>query len=183
MFKVVGAYLDRLKEMDIAEELNTMKTQQKEKYEREHRELSKEMEKLAKDIKTLSDKLPDAINGTYYFSEEELAQMIRERKERLKKLQLEMENAQDKILKASVTYGDMEKFINIAPDWKAVFAEADVPAKRMLLASLIERIDVKDEDISIKFRIRLDDFMRGNGDKEVRGTTGSDTIPYTPYST
>ena len=55
---------------------------------------------------------------------------------------------------------DLERFTSIAPDWKQVFGEADVQTKRMLLASLIERIDVKDEEISMKFRIRMEDFVR-----------------------
>ncbi len=35
---------------------------------------------------------------------------------------------------------------------------------------MIERIDVMDENISIKFRIRMGDFMRMNGDKKVHET-------------
>ena len=56
----------------------------------------------------------------------------------------------------NIAYDDLVKFIDIAPNWKQVFREADIPTKRMLLASLIERIDVTDENINIKFRIRLD---------------------------
>lgn len=59
--------------MDITEELQKMKEQQMEKRENERKEIAKETEKITKEIKALYDKLPDAIQGTYCFSEEELA--------------------------------------------------------------------------------------------------------------
>ena len=81
-------------------------------------------------------------------------------------------------LGANITYDEFSKFIDIAPNWKQVFKEADIPTKRMLLASLIERIDVKDEDISIKFRIRIEDFKKHSGEEEkILETIGSGTIP------
>lgn len=113
------------------------------------------------------------------FSEEELAKMIGERKERLEQLKQEDARVQDTRNRSELTYGDLERFASIAPDWKQVFGEADVQTKRMLLASLIERIDVMDENISIKFRIRMGDFMRMNGDKKVHETIDSGTTPYT----
>lgn len=165
--------------MDITEELQKMKEQQMEKRENERKEIAKETEKITKEIKALYDKLPDAIQGTYCFSEEELAKMIGERKERLEQLKQEDARVQDTRNRSELTYGDLERFASIAPDWKQVFGEADVQTKRMLLASLIERIDVMDENISIKFRIRMGDFMRMNGDKKVHETIDSSTTPYT----
>lgn len=179
VFQVVEDYLSRLKSMDITEELQKMKEQQMEKRENERKEIAKETEKITKEIKALYDKLPDAIQGTYCFSEEELAKMIGERKERLEQLKQEDARVQDTRNRSELTYGDLERFASIAPDWKQVFGEADVQTKRMLLASLIERIDVMDENISIKFRIRMGDFMRMNGDKKVHETIDSGTTPYT----
>ena len=39
--------------------------------------------------------------------------------------------------------------------------------KRMMLEKLIERIDVKRDDISIKFKMRLEDFVPVNSDGSV----------------
>ena len=85
---------------------------------------------------------------------------------------------QKQIEQTNITYDEFSKFIDIAPNWKQVFKESDIPTKRMLLASLIERIDVKDEDISIKFRIRIEDFLKDSSDKKILDTIGSETIPY-----
>ena len=81
---------------------------------------------------------------------------------------------QDTRNRLELTYGDLERFASIAPDRKQVFGKADVQTKRMLLASLVERIDVKDENSSIKFRIRMEDF--------IRETIDSGTILYIPDS-
>ena len=53
----------------------------------------------------------------------------------------------------------MEKFITKIPNWGEEFRNADTATKRMLLSSLIDRIEVKDDDIKIKFKIRLEDFV------------------------
>lgn len=194
VFKVVKDYLGRLKEIDIEEEVGKMKDQQKAVYVKEEKEITREINKLTEDIRTLESKIPEAIRGDYYFSVETLSRMIAEKEDQLKSLKEDMSKLQNKIEQSDLTYGDLEKFTKIAPDWEQLFEDADIPTKRMLLASLIERIDVKADDISIKFRIRVDDFMgdsknmedSGNpvspDDKEIRETNGSPTIPYKPCS-
>ena len=102
--------------------------------------------------------------------------MIAEKEKELAELEQDRLRLQEQIAQASITYEEFSKFLDIAPNWKQVFKESDIPTKRMLLASLIERIDVKDEDISIKFRIRIEDFEKHSGDGEkILETVGSDT--------
>ena len=55
----------------------------------------------------------------------------------------------------------------MAINWKKAFESAPVPVKRMMLEKLIERIDVKRDDISIKFKMRLEDFVPVNSDGSV----------------
>lgn len=160
VFRVVRDYLSRLKDIGMAEELQKMKERQKADYVTEEKETAKEISKLMEDIRTLEGKIPEAIRGDYCFSAEALARMVQEKEERLKALQEDMVRLQGRVERAEAAYGDMEKSMNLAPSWEKVFEEADIPAKKMLLASLIERIDVKDGDISIKFRIRIEDFKR-----------------------
>ncbi len=194
VFKVVRDYLGRLKEVNIAEELQKMKDQQNASYVKAEREITREISKVMENIRTMESKIPEAIRGEYYFSAETLSRQISEAEERLKELKQDMKKLENKIGQTEITYGDLEKFTSIAPNWEQVFNEADIPTKRMLLSSLIERIEVKNNDISIKFRIRLDDFIGasessgGSGkpaplkNKEILETIGSPTIPYIPCS-
>ncbi|MBD5451792.1 MAG: recombinase family protein [Lachnospiraceae bacterium] len=178
VFEVVENYLERLKEVNISEELNEMKKQKISSVEKEQKRIAKEIDKKTKDIKTLEDALPNAFRGESGITVERLSRMIDEKEKELAELAQDKVRLQEQIEQTNVTYDDFAKFIDIAPNWKQVFKEADVPTKRMLLASLIERIDVKDEDINIKFRIRLEDFKGHSGEGEkIRETVGSDTIP------
>ena len=195
VFKVVRDYLGRLKEVNIAEELQKMKDQQNASYVKAEREITREINKVMENIKTMESKIPEAIRGEYFFSAETLSRQISEEEERLKELKQDRQKLENKIGQTEITYGDLEKFTSIAPNWEQVFNEADIPTKRMLLSSLIERIEVKNNDISIKFRIRLDDFIGdsessgGPGNpaplkkKDILETIDTDTTPYTPCST
>ena len=131
--------------------------------------------------------LPSAIRGEYKVSDDTLLRLLQEKQEKLKSYEQEQFKIKKEMEQTNIAYDDLVKFIDIAPNWKQVFREADIPTKRMLLASLIERIDVTDENINIKFRIRLDDFIRDSEssggtenpaplkNKEILETIGTDT--------
>ena len=176
VFEVVENYLERLKEVNVSDELNEMKKQKMLRIEKEQKRIAKETDKKTRDIKTLEDALPEAFRGESGITVERLSRMIAEKEKELAELEQDRLRLQEQIAQASITYEEFSKFLDIAPNWKQVFKESDIPTKRMLLASLIERIDVKDEDISIKFRIRIEDFEKHSGDGEkILETVGSDT--------
>lgn len=159
VFDIVEDYMENLKQVDIAEELKIMQRQQDEGIDKEIIFIRKEIRKLQEDIATLEDKIPDAIRGEYYFSVETLSSLIKEKEERVESFiqqekQLEQKKQQNQLMSK-----DLEEFISIIPNWKQEFADADIATKRMLLSSLIDRIEVKDMDIRIKFKIRLEDLI------------------------
>ena len=45
------------------------------------------------------------------------------------------------------------------PTWQQVFLDADSHTKRVLVNKLVERIDINEGQITIRFRIRLEDFI------------------------
>ena len=182
VFRVVRDYLGRLKEIDVAEELRKMGRQQRAGYMREEKETARQIDKLTEDIHTLEDKIPEAIRGGYCFSAEALARMIQEKGEQLKALRKDRAKLRSQMEQTEITDGDLARLGSLVPDWEEVFEAAGTPEKKMLLASLIERVDVRDDGIRIKFRIRIDDFY-GNADEKVRKTNHSPTTPYTPCST
>ena len=50
-------------------------------------------------------------------------------------------------------------FVEAMTKWNEIFSQADVQTKQMILSTLIDKIIVKDDDITIKFKIRLDNFL------------------------
>lgn len=159
VFSIVETYMENLKSVDISEEIKTMQKQLNASVDKELQSILREIKKLKEDIETLEEKIPEAIRGDYYFSAEKLSSMIQEKEQRLVKLAEQEHLVRDKIQQNQFSCKDLEKFISFIPNWKEEFENVDIPTKKMLLASLIDKIEVKEMDIRIKFKIRLEDFM------------------------
>ena len=67
--------------------------------------------------------------------------------EQLQNEQVQIKQIQDNNLENS--------FSKICPNWKLEFRNADIATKKMLLFSIIDKIEVKDNDIYIKFKIKM----------------------------
>lgn len=159
VFEVVEVYLDNLKNMDISSEIIQLQDSQRLVHEKEIKRIQREQRSIAEDIETLEDSIPQALRGEGYFSPEKLASLINEKKEKLNDLSsLEMKE-KAKLKHVTIQSEEMKSFIEKLPNWKDEFHSADTAAKHMILASLIDRIEVKDDDIKIKFKIRLEKFL------------------------
>ena len=159
VFSIVDTYMENLKAIDISEEIKIMQQQLNGSIEKELQSVVRESNKLRVDIATLEEKIPEAIRGEYFFSIEKLSSMIKEKEQRLEEFIEKEQQIRFKIQQNQIASKDLEKFISIIPNWKEEFENADMPTKKMLLSSLIDRIEVKDMDIRIKFKIRLEDFF------------------------
>ena len=78
----------------------------------------------------------------------------------------------------AVQNNELQAFIGVMPKWDVLFKEADTQTKQMLLSTLVDKIIVADEEITIKFKIQLEKYM----DKGLRESIGSGTTPYRPCS-
>lgn len=159
VFEVVENYMERLKSVDITDELQKMQSQQRQGVEKELESIHKKQKALNLDIQTLEEKIPEAIRGDYYFSAEKLSGMIKEKEQEERALGKKAGQIENKLSQMVNQDSDMERFITMIPNWKEEFQTADTQTKKMLLSSLIDKIEVKDGDINIKFKIRLEDFI------------------------
>ena len=173
VFSIVEEYMENLKAVDISEEIKTMQRQLTAGTDKQLKNIEKEIQKLREDIATLEDKIPEAIRGDYYFSVEKLSAMIQEKEQKIVKLTEQEKQIHQKVAQNQFASNDLEKFISIIPNWKEEFQDADIATKKMLLSSLIDRIEVKDMDIRIKFKIRLEDFL---------DFTSEDVLPKTMHN-
>lgn len=123
----------------------------------------------------MEEHIPEAIAGDYPLSLEELASAIRRQKEKLTEQERKIQEKRDSLKGMAVTADEWNELKSNIPTWKQVFREADTQTQRVLVNKLIERIDVKNEQIVVRFKINLNDFLPRNSDD-------SDTIPYTPCS-
>lgn len=158
VFDTVETYLENLKTVDLGAEVKEMQSQQEKGILSEIKGIEKEIKKMILDIETLESKIPDAIRGEFVFSVEKLAEKIQENNDRIKEREEKKKELQAQLSSVRAHNSDLEALVEIAPKWKELFREADVPAKKMLLSTLVDKIIVKEDEINIKFKISLEDF-------------------------
>lgn len=179
VFEVVETYMEHLQNIDVTREIRKSQKDKRANVEKEFQSIRKAKKKIQEDIRTLEEKIPDAIRGDYYFSAEKLSALIKEKEQELKE-QAEKEKEIDRKIKESkLQESELEQFISVIPNWKEEFRNADIPTKQMLLASLIDRIVVKNDSINIKFKIRLEDYLPTEPTKIRNGSNEKTTLPKT----
>ncbi len=163
VFHVIQEYLKNLTKLDIAEEIRKMQDARKAIEESELKSVQKEAQSLKRDIATLEEKIPGAIRGDYCFSAEKLAEMVRSREQKLVKLQKSENEIRKRLERTGIAHENMERLIHGVPNWNMEIENADIPSKQMLFSSIIDRMEVKEGDIKIRFKIRLEDFAGCDG--------------------
>lgn len=160
VFDSLAEYIGKLQENENVFE-QIMENQNKEKKQLE-KKLSREKQKLdsiRENIDILEDELPKAMKGNYPLSLEDLAHSIKKQKSNatqqsdiVEQLELELQNT-------SVSIDDWETLRSKIPTWQEIFLNADTPTKRVLVNKLIERIEITENRVVIRFKINLDNFL------------------------
>lgn len=174
VFNVVGEYLQLLKDINVSEEFDKIHKEQERSVQKELKNINKEQKKLMEDIGTLEDTIPAAIRGDYCFTPEKISQLLKDKSNKLDELNHMEERVRKQMEENQINYNEMQEFVKEIPNWKEEFYAADTQTKQMILSTIIDRIEVKDTDIRIIFKIRLEDFLP-------QKTIDCGTIPYTPY--
>jgi DNA invertase Pin-like site-specific DNA recombinase len=181
VFATVETYLENLKKVDVSKEMEEMQEQQGKNIEREIKDLDKERKKLVSDIAALEDKIPDAIRGDFAFSVDKLSAIIKDKESRINEIENSKKELKEQLAQVTVNKEEMEKFIDLMPKWSELFQEADVQTKQMLLSTLIDKIIVKDEEINIRFKIRLEDYIDISAEDSVENSvheSGGSGVPW-----
>lgn len=159
VFTTVERYLENLKKIDISNEIERVQSQQNKSITREIKDLDKEIKNLMSDIATLEEKLPDAIRGNFAFSVDKLSAIIGKKESRKKEIELVRKRLKNQLEEILVRSKEKKQFTDPMPKWSELFQESDTQTKQMLISALVDKIIVKDEEINIKFKIRLEDYM------------------------
>ena len=164
VFQVLAEYAGKLQENETVFE-QILKNQKLEMYTLEQN-ISREqkiLEVILEKISILEDKIPEAITGNYPLSLEDLVQNIKRQKEKAQKQKKGIKDLEMKWNRASVSAQDRETLRRKIPAWQDIFLNADAPTKRVLVDKLIERIDIANEEVKIRFKINLDGFLHQHG--------------------
>ena len=169
VFATVESYLENLKKIDISSEIEDMQAQQNKSIVREMKELDREIKNLESDIATLEEKIPDAIRGEFAFSVGKLSAIIKDKESKKNEIEVTRKRFKKQLDEIAIQSEELKQFVELMPKWKELFKESDTQTKQMLISTLLDKIIVKEEEITIKFKIRLEDYM----DDSILETGGS----------
>ncbi|MCH5337992.1 MAG: recombinase family protein [Acetatifactor sp.] len=160
IFKALATYVEILQENEnVFEEITKNQNATRRQRENELKKEKKVLDDIQKKIDVLEDHIPDAMTGNYLMSEEYLISLINKQKEQAERQLKVIQQKEGELNNVSVTINDWEDIRQKIPSWQDVFLNADVATKRVLVNRLIERIDIKEDKVVIRFKINLNDFL------------------------
>lgn len=175
VFSAISEYIGKLQENEnVFQEIEVNKQAEKRRMNSELDKDRQELAKIQKKIDVMEENIPQAMTGEYPLSLEDLVRLIDKQKDMYRKQQEIIKQKEKKMENMDVSITEWDYLKKQIPTWQQVFLEADAHTKRVLVDKLIERIDVKEEQITIRFRIRLEDFIDHygkNGDAALDNAT------------
>ena len=156
VFRAVKEFLKQLHTMDLSLEIRKIRQLVKAGFEKELEQIAKQQQILQLDIETLEEKIPEAIRGNYCFSAGKLSELIREKADRKRELEIKKEKMKVRRNQADCREEETKQLMNETLNWTKLFEDTDPATRKMLLAALIDKIIVKDRDIVVKFRFHPD---------------------------
>lgn len=160
VFDSVAEYIGKLQENDnVFDEIERNCNHEKKAKQAELNKEKSALKSLQDKISIMESKIPDAITGDYPLSLEELVAVIRQQKDIAKQQQDAITEKELDLKKDSVSLDEWKELRSKIPTWQSVFLNADTATKRVLVDKLIERIDVKKDEVIIRFKINLNDFI------------------------
>ena len=154
VFEAIAEYIGKLQEQEDA--FVQIRDSQNQERKRKREELNREkkaMEGLERKIAIMEEKIPNAITGEYPLSLDELVNLIKKEKKKKEQQDREIQQKEKEVEDMMVFMQDWEELKQKIPTWQEIFLHAKTPVKRVLVNKLIERIDVKDAEIHIRFKI------------------------------
>lgn len=169
VYEALAEYIGKLQENEnIFAQIGENNSIEKKRKEKDLEMAKKELEKIENNIRVMEEHIPDAMTGTYPLTLEDLVRNIDIQKSKKQK-QLAVVQEKEIILQnTAVTVKDWEDIRSSIPTWRELFLHADTSTKRALVNKLVERIDITREQVMIRFKISLEEFLpksriTGNG--------------------
>ena len=154
VFEAIAEYIGKLQEQeDTFVQIRDSQNQERKRKREELNREKKVVEGLERKIAIMEEKIPNAITGEYPLSLDELVNLIKKEKKKKEQQDREIQQKEKEVEDMMVFMQDWEELKQKIPTWQEIFLHAKTPVKRALVNKLIERIDVKDTEIHIRFKI------------------------------
>lgn len=161
VFKALSEYIGTLQQNeDVFEQIQTNQNTEKKALEKLVYTEKQALAKIQQKIDVMESNIPNAMTGEYPLSLEDLVSIINKHKVQLKTQQEVIKQKEADLNNVSVNVSEWQELRQQIPTWQDVFMNADTATKRVLVNKLIERIDIRKDNIIIRFKISLNDFFQ-----------------------
>lgn len=155
VYDYIGRYLNRMQEStEMIQEIEACRNEEKEALENEMKRLSGELEKIVHGIALMQSRIPDAMSGAYPLRIEEIAAAIGRQRDKEMTYRRLLDEKTKLLAENDLRYGCREKVKETIPSFARLFQEADRHTQRVLVNTMIERIEVTGEQIVIRFKMQ-----------------------------
>lgn len=140
------------------------------------KKLRLEYAKAADTASKLREEVVRAIQGESAFPKEMLAQLVTEAEEKANSLRAACDSAEQALSSEEALARDLGKRYDEILSWSSLYDSASIEAKKMIVNSLIKRVDVfRDYHLKIEFDFDLQQFFLGLDAKAADRQTATDT--------
>lgn len=124
------------------------------------RKVQKDYEKAEKDLQRLKSEIVNALTGASAFSPELLNNVIEEQSQRCEELRAALNKAEKEYAESDSQLEVRSQQYDDLLEWSAAYETASVSAKKVIVARMIERVDVyRGYQLKLKLNISVEQFL------------------------
>lgn len=163
VFKYIIQYISNLQDdTETYEKVINNNKKEMESLEKKIKKAEQELQKIKNDISVMKSHIPDAMTGTYPLSVDIIAETIKTFENNQKEKESEIKELNVQYQNLEIEKKDFDDVYKMIPTWTEVFNNADKQTKRVLINKIVDRIEITNEKITIKFKVNVDGEPRIN---------------------
>lgn len=156
VFKYVAQYISVLQDnSEVYEKIQENNKKERELFNQKIKKEKQELDKTIDGIEVMKSHLPEAMLGNYPLSVEIIADTIKQFEEKEKIQEQKIQELKQQYEEMKIEEQDWDEVCKIIPSWIEVFNNADKKTKRVLINKLVDKVVVKKDEITVKFKINL----------------------------
>ena len=159
---IVHEIFRKVTSLSKAEILNASHSAKVGEYKAIAKKTQREYQKAEKELQGLKQEVVKAVTGNSAFPVELLSSLVQETEQKCAALKLTYETAQRDVEQSEIIMQELQIKYNQFIDWSSVYDTASIETRKMIVAQLIERVDVfRGYELKIKFAINVEQFLIG----------------------
>lgn len=159
---IVHDIFRKVKSLSKAEILGTSHAAKIGEYKAIAKRAQREYQKAEKELQGLKREVVKAVTGNSAFPVELLSSLVQEAEQKCAALKLAYEEAQQNVEQSETVMQELQVKYDQFIDWSNVYDTANIETQKMIVAHLIERVDVfRGYELKIKFAINVEQFLIG----------------------